>query len=107
MDTDTNSKIYMIDYSLRDNAVEELKQDSLKNKADNNDVDECIFTGIDFFNKTGFAIAGYLDNYFRNFYIIELNNGSDSFTIDLISDIGDQLLEHTANIIPNSFKIKS
>jgi len=50
--------------------VEELKKDSIKNNPDNQskDADDSIFTGIDFFNKTGFVLSGYLDDYFKNFH---------------------------------------
>ena len=66
----TESKVFIVDYSLHDNAVEELKKDSIKNNPDNQskDADDSIFTGIDFFNKTGFVLSGYLDDYFKNFH---------------------------------------
>ena len=65
----TEPKVFIVDYSLHDNAVEELKKDSIKNNPDNQskDADDSIFTGIDFFNKTGFVLSGYLDDYFKNY----------------------------------------
>ena len=66
--TDSEERKQMFTHAY--NAIEELKEDSLKNNPDksSNDVDDCMFTGVDFFNKTGFVLSKYLDDYFKNFY---------------------------------------